>query len=113
MNRALFNQLQITVKRNEKNNKQQSERLLHRRATLHTEQLTLTNLEKRKKLLPKEADPRSISPRSTHSIPSYARTTKASKLRENPSEKKVEKLPIIPSQTRKISKVKPKPRTSR
>ena len=93
LKRTLFNQLQLSMKRSERQKMVQENRLLQRRATLHTEQLSLTNLEKRKKILPKNADPRSISPRSTRSIPSYARPTKAAAMKER--DKEDLKLPKI------------------
>jgi len=99
LGRTLFNQLQLNVKRTEKKKPVNNSRLLHRRATLHTEQLTITNLEKRKKVLPQGVDPRSISPRSTRSVPSYARGTKASTSKHTKEKKDNEeqdtKLPQI------------------
>lgn len=96
LNRALFNQLQLSMKRSDRQKVVQQNRLLQRRATLHTEEISLTKLEKRKKILPEGAESGSISPRSTRSIPSYARTTKAASLRRNPDKVKEKvKLPKI------------------
>lgn len=79
LKRNLFNQLQITVNREQKHEaSKNSNRLLERRKTLHAENISLTKEQKREKLLPKNADTGNISPRSTRSIPSYLKTTKAS-----------------------------------
>ena len=95
LNRTLFNQLQLSMKKSERQKVvQNNKRLLRRRATLHTEELTLSKLDKRKKVLPEgTTDPGPLSPRSSRSVPSYARTTKAASLRKNPEKLKLPKIP--------------------
>ena len=92
LNRTLFNQLQLSMKKSDRQKVVQQNRLLQRRATLHTEQLSLSKLEKRKKVLPEGTDPGPLSPRSSRSIPSYARTTKAASLRKNPEKLNLPKI---------------------